>query len=123
MRVYNQLDSKDFRRQLRRNQTFQERKLWSLVRNHKILGLKFFRQYGIGRYTVDFYCPRVRLVIEADGGQHNTPQGRQNDRLRSDYFEGLHIKVLRFWNSEIDGNIEGVNQRIYETIKQIIKIN
>lgn len=123
MRIYNKLDNKEFRKYLRKNLTPQEIKIWNLVRNHKILGLKFFRQYGIDRYTVDFYCPRMRLVIEADGGQHNTPEGRKNDLVRSGYFAELHIKVLRFWNSEIDGNIEGVNQRIYETIKQIIKTN
>ena len=61
MKLYNTLTTKEFRKGLRKNLTPEERKIWNLVRNRKILELKFFRQYSIGPYIVDFYCPAIRL--------------------------------------------------------------
>jgi very-short-patch-repair endonuclease len=119
MRIYNKLETKEFRKSLRKNLTPQERKLWNVVRNRKILNLKFFRQYGIGRFTADFYCPEIRLAIEADGGQHNAKQGSASDSKRTQYFESLKIKILRFWNNEIDSNLEGVHQKILATVVKL----
>ena len=66
-------------RKLRKNQTPQEKILWSLIRNSQIKGLKFRRQYPIGDYIVDFVCKDIKLIIEIDGGQHNTPEGIEYD--------------------------------------------
>jgi len=119
MRIYNTLETKDFRKNLRKNLTSQERKIWNLVRNRKVLNLKFFRQCGIGSFIADFYCPELHLAIEADGGQHNSMEGLMHDNKRTEYFKSLKIKVLRFWNNEIDNNVEGVYQKIVETAQRL----
>lgn len=117
MKLYNITESKEFRRKLRRNLTPEEIKVWNLVRNRKILGIKFFRQYGIGKYTLDFYSPAIRLCLEIDGGQHNQ---NQNDEKRNEYLNSLKITVLRFWNNEVNQNLEGVYEKIYSTIQKLI---
>ena len=118
MQLYNTQATKKFRRQLRKNLTNEERKIWNLVRNRKILGLKFFRQYSVGKYTLDFYCPLMRFCLEIDGGQHNQ---NRNDEKRTKFLNGLNIKVLRFWNNDVNQNIEGIYQTIYSTATDIIQ--
>ena len=99
-------------RTLRKNQTPQEKILWCLVRNSQIKGLKFRRQYPIGDYIVDFICKDIKLIIEIDGGQHNTPEGIEYDNKRNQYLKNKGYKVLRFWNHEIDNNLQGVYEII-----------
>jgi very-short-patch-repair endonuclease len=120
MKLYNKLQTKDLRRQLRKDLTKEERKIWNVVRNRKILELKFFRQYSIGKYILDFYCPAIRLCIEVDGGQHNEEADKTYDQLRTDYLKFLNIKVIRFWNNEVNNNIEGVYQVIYNASEEQI---
>ena len=105
--VFNKPSAKIRRRNLRKNSTDAERKLWSKLRNKQLAGLKFFRQYSIGPYIVDFYCPSIRLVIEADGSQHDNIR-KAYDEKRTRYLEQLNIKVLRFWDNDILKNISGV---------------
>lgn len=104
-------------RKLRKNQTPQEQKLWNLLRNRQILGYKFKRQHPIGNYIVDFVCREIKLVIELDGGQHNTTDGIIYDNERSKYLQSIGFNILRFWNNEIDNNIEGVYQKIVKSIQ------
>ena len=101
---------------LRKNQTSQELKLWSILRNRKILGYKFKRQYPIGNYIVDFVCKELKLIIELDGGQHNTTEGIIYDKKRTEYLEIVGYKILRFWNTDVDKNIDGVYDKIVEVI-------
>jgi len=115
---YNNPVTKTRRRSLRKNQTDAERKLWSVLRNKQMGGLKFFRQYGIGPYIIDFYCPSSRIAIEIDGGQHAEGNHKQHDEYRSAYLIKQHIRVLRFWNNEVLKNIVGV----WEKIKEVISI-
>ena len=63
--------------------------------------MKFFRQYSIGPYILDFYCPTVKLAVELDGGQHNQSDNREHDVARSDYLKAQGIDVMRFWNNEV----------------------
>ena len=95
-------------RKLRHNMTPQERKLWNLLRNRSFKGLKFVRQYPIGNYIVDFACRLEKIVIEIDGGQHNEIANIIYDNKRTNFLEEQGYKVIRFWNNEIDNNIEGV---------------
>ena len=113
--VYNILKLKERRVDLRNNQTPQEILLWSRLRREQ-LGFKFRRQHSIGGYIADFYCPTKKLVIEIDGSQHFKKEAREYDNVRSDYFKGLDIKVLRFTNSEINTNIKGVIQKIFSKL-------
>lgn len=92
--------------------TKQERLLWQFLRKKNINGLKFRRQYPIGKYIVDFICNEKRLIIEIDGGQHNENQNIVYDKERTKYLETKGFKVIRFWNLDIENNIEGVYQEI-----------
>lgn len=103
---------KDRRRELRRNQTDAERAFWAKVRNKQFLGMKFFRQYSFGPYILDFYCPEKKLAVELDGGQHNQPEGRDFDLVRTDYLNTHGVEVVRFWNNEVLHEIDGVLARL-----------
>ena len=98
----------DLARKLRKNQTLQEKKLWNLLRNHQFYGYEFRRQYPIGEYIVDFICREKKIIIELDGGQHNEEKNIITDEKRTEFLNSLGYKVIRFWNNDIDINIEGV---------------
>ena len=95
-------------RNLRKNMTKQERILWTFLRKKNINNLKFRRQYPIGNYIVDFICNEKKLIIEIDGGQHNENKNITYDQERTKYLESKGYKVIRFWNNDIDNNIEEV---------------
>ena len=97
-------------RQLRENSTPAERKLWRHPRSRSLAGFKFVRQEPIGPYVVDFVCREQRLVIEVDGGQH---ADNRRDAVRDQWLVGHRYRVLRFWNNEVLGNIEGVWDTIF----------
>ncbi|MEW6516108.1 MAG: endonuclease domain-containing protein [candidate division FCPU426 bacterium] len=105
---------KDFRKQLRENMTDVERKLWYSLKDRRFGGLKFRRQHPIGPYVVDFYCAEKHLVVELDGGQH--AMNEKQDQEWSRYLELQGYKIIRFWNNDIQNNIEGVLQRLSEYI-------
>lgn len=108
-----------FARKLRRDMTDAEKKLWSLLRNNR-LGVKFRRQVPYGPYILDFYCVKARLVIELDGSQHYTPEGRGRDAKRDAYLRSDGLQVLRFLNDEVMLNEEGVEQVIYEKVQDAL---
>jgi very-short-patch-repair endonuclease len=112
-RLFNNKTIKEKRRELRRNQTDAEKKLWNMVRSRQVCGLKFFRQYSVGSYILDFYCPTKHLAIELDGGQH---ADSSYDNERTTYLNRKGIRVLRFWNNEVFANSAGVYERIIDTI-------
>lgn len=85
-----------------------ERLLWFQLRDRRLAGLKFRRQVPIGPYIVDFVCPEKKVIVEIDGGQHNLPNERSCDLERTRFLEAKGYKVLRFWNNEVMGNLEGV---------------
>ena len=103
---------KQRRRELRRNQSDAERALWAKVRNKQFFGMKFFRQYSIGPYILDFYCPTVKLAVELDGGQHNQSDKRERDAARSEYLKAQGIDVMRFGNNEALLDIESVLSKL-----------
>ena len=78
------------------------------VRNKQFFGLKFFRQYSMGAYILDFYCPEKKMAIELDGGQHNLAERREYDAARTAYLNAHGIEVVRFWNNEVLCEMEGV---------------
>jgi very-short-patch-repair endonuclease len=102
-------------RNLRRNQTSAESKLWSVLRNRQVDGLKFRRQHPIGRYIADFCCEEIGLIIELDGSQH--ADATVADAQRTMVLEDMKYTVLRFWNFEHADNIDGVVQQIHEFVK------
>ena len=99
----------DFAKLLRNQMTDAERRLWRHLRAHRLSNIKFKRQQPIGPFIVDFVCFQSRLVIEIDGAQHFD---NVRDRERDAWMQGQEFRVLRFWNSEVLGNLEGVAQKI-----------
>ena len=92
-------------RQLRANQTDAETILWNRIRNRQIDGHKFARQVPMLGYICDFACREKRLVVEVDGGQHNESAA---DAVRDRRLSEEGYRVLRFWNNDVLGNLEGV---------------
>ena len=103
---------KQRRRELRRNQTNAEMALWAKVRNKQFFGMRFFRQYSIGPYILDFYCPTVKLAVELDGGQHNQSDNREYDAGRSEYLKAQGIDVMRFWDNEVLLDVQNVLSKL-----------
>ena len=105
-------------RELRKNMTPQERKLWNIIKNKQFYGYRFRRQFPIGRYIVDFVCRETKIIIEIDGGQHNQPEDIEYDKIRSEFLISEGYQVVRFWNNDIDKNILGV----YEKLKNVFGV-
>ena len=105
------------RKALRKKQTIHETLLWSRLRGGKMDGCKFIRQYSIGKYIVDFYCPKYQLGIEVDGGQHDEEAAQRYDQERTQFITSQGIRIIRFWNNEICNQIDGVCDKILETLK------
>ncbi|MGD0120037.1 MAG: DUF559 domain-containing protein [Candidatus Binatus sp.] len=103
-------------RQLRRDQTDAERKLWGRLRSKRLQQFRFRRQLPIGNFIADFACPSLKLVIELDGSQHLDQVAR--DDWRTKLIEQRGFRVLRFWDSEVLTNIDGVVERIVETLSE-----
>lgn len=96
-------------RRLRRQSTDAERTLWFALRDRRLCGFKFIRQETIESFVVDFVCRDRKLIIEVDGGQHAE---NAKDRVRDETLEAVGYKVLRFWNSDVLKNKDGVLQVI-----------
>jgi very-short-patch-repair endonuclease len=101
-------------RTLRENQTDVEVKLWSRLRDRQVGGAKFRRQHPIGPYIGDFCCVEQALIVELDGGQHADQSSA--DQQRTKLMKDLGYRVLRFWNNEVFSNLEGVLDRISESL-------
>jgi len=108
---------KPYARNLRTNMTDAEQLIWSKIRRKQINDLQFYRQKNIGHYIVDFYCPKGKLVVEIDGGQHYETEGMKKDQERDQYLQELGLSVLRFSDNDVLKNIDGVIERIYEHLK------
>ena len=118
MLYYNQKNKMNSRH-LRDNQTDAENFLWSRLRRKQIKNIRFYRQKPINNFIVDFYAPSVKLVIEADGGQHFDKNHLEKDKNRDDCLNRLGLKVLRFDNMQILNSIDSVLEVIYETISRV----
>jgi very-short-patch-repair endonuclease len=94
----------------RQHATSAEELLWSAVRGQQIRGLPFRRQHPVGRFILDFYCPRKKLCVELDGGIHDDQQER--DAARTEALAHLKIRVIRFRNEEVIADLSSVIQRI-----------
>ncbi len=103
-------------RALRKNMTKEERHLWyDFLRSYPV---RFSRQKILGKYIVDFYCAKAKLVVELDGGQHYEEDSILKDQERTDSLEGYDLKIIRIPNNEINQNFEGVCIYIDNAVKQ-----
>jgi len=93
-----------------------ENMLWLKLRQKQLKGCSFYRQKIIGKYIVDFYCPKANLVVELDGGQHYSETGQEKDRTRDNVLREMGIKVLRFSDGDVFENIGGVMEGIWSCL-------
>jgi very-short-patch-repair endonuclease len=114
--VFNIMKSKPVRRDLRQKTTDPELSLWYHLRDRRLNGKKFRRQYSIGRYVVDFYCPEAKLAIELDGDSHFTEDAQEYDQQRTDFMNSAGVVVIRFTNQEVKGNLTSVLEAIVEKL-------
>jgi len=103
-------------RHLRRQATDAERRLWSALRDRRLSGYRFRRQFPIGPFIVDFACTRHQLIVEADGGQH---ADSETDRKPTAFLEAEGWRVLRFWNNDVLANTSGVVETILKELQKI----
>ena len=100
-------------KRLRTSTTPHERALWRALKELPTERTHFRRQAPIGPYVVDFFCPAAHLIIELDGGHHNEDEIARRDSERQLWLEKEGYRVVRFWNSEIAGDLNAVLERIY----------
>jgi very-short-patch-repair endonuclease len=105
-----------FARNLRQRHTDAEEALWTKLRNRELEGVKFRRQQPIGPYIVDFVSFERKLIVEIDGGQHNEGREKERDEKRTTKLKERGYRIVRFWNNEVLTNLEGVLERIRETL-------
>ena len=109
----------DRARLMRKNPTPEENKMWHiLLKNFKP---RFFRQRIIGNYIVDFYCPKLKLIIEIDGEQHYLPENQEYEQKRTEFLEKSGYKILRFYNSDINKEIRNVEYSLTGVCKERAK--
>lgn len=102
LQQYNRPELKELRRNLRTYGTAAEATLWNILKNKQVNGLRWRRQFSVGPYILDFYCPEKKICIELDGNNHYTMSGIEHDQQRKRYLEVEHgIRVLRFENQMV----------------------
>lgn len=104
--IYNHPLFKERRKKLRKEETLVEKLLWQELKNRKFCNLKFYRQYSVGMFILDFYCPKFRLAVELDGGYHEDVDQKGYDQERDLYLQDKDIKTIRFRNEEIENDLE-----------------
>jgi very-short-patch-repair endonuclease len=103
-------------KELRRELTPLERKLWAHLRAHRMKGVHFRAQHAIGNYVVDFCAARKRLIIELDGSQHLDQT--EYDAVRTEFLESRGYKVIRFWNNDVSNHMDAVLQVIWDALPE-----
>jgi very-short-patch-repair endonuclease len=106
-------------RELRAGATEAERKLWHHLKARKLMGTRFNRQFPVGQYIGDFVSRSRRLIIEIDGGHHGRAEERIHDERRTAFLRAQGYQVIRFWNSEVLDNVEGVLRRIEQALEDM----
>lgn len=106
-------------RVLRASMTHSENRLWSEVKEKKILGLKFRRQHPISSFILDFYCHELKLAMEVDGGYHYGEEQKVLDTERSDQLRALGITIIRFSNERVDEELQEVLEEIRSVVNRI----
>ena len=116
-RIYNRRELKTRRQTLRNQMPPAEVLLWQQIRGKQLLGYKFRRQYSVGRYVLDFYCPALRLGIELDGDSHFQEGGAQRDQERDSYISSFGIRLVRFLNTDVFENMDGLLEVLVREIR------
>jgi len=107
-------------KELRKNETEAEKMLWSKLNKNQIIGLQFRRQHPINIFIADFYCPKIKLVIEVDGSIHEIFEYEEHDIGRSEMLNDFGITVIRFTNEKILNDLDGTIKQIESEIRKLL---
>ena len=123
-RSFNRKEKEVQRKEFRSNGTKYEATLWLILKNRQIDGVRFRRQFSVGEYILDFYCPELKLGIELDGQGHYTIEGSLRDGSRDNRLSArgitvLRITVLRIENRAIFENQPAVIELLKETVRRL----
>ena len=120
----NRTVQKNLRRELRNDGTSAEAVLWFFLKERKIEGMRWRRQFGVGPFILDFYCPQLRLCIELDGEPHNTIEGSTYDCQREEWLlRTKGIRTIRFENTDVFKRQDEVVEHIREITKEILSLS
>ena len=117
-KIFNTSVGRQRRRSLRKSMPDAEVILWSRLKGKQLGGFKFRRQYGVGKFSIDFYCAVQKLAIEVDGASHYAIGVQEKDRERQKWIEQFGIKFLRFTNDDVYKNLDGVLMMILEKLQK-----
>ena len=121
--IYNRRREKWLRQQLRNHMPDAEVLLWMQLKGRQVLGFKFRRQYSVGPFVIDFYCPQLRLGVELDGDSHFAVGAADRDQHRQRYIESFGIRVIRYVNTDIYENMDGVLENLVGEMERRIRKN
>ena len=107
-----------FARQLRKKETWAEKLVWRWLRDRRFSSYKFRRQHPLGDYYLDFFCEEAELAIELDGGQRGHPDQQAHDAEREKFLKSRGVKTLRFWNSQLRRNAQGVRSTMFNELQK-----
>ncbi len=116
--IYNRTDVKQRRRNLRNKMSDAEVRLWAKLKSRQLLGRRFLRQYSVGQYIVDFYCPQLKLGIELDGDSHFRDGAKQYDTSRQEFIETIGIRIVRYLNTDVYDNMDGLLENLVVEMRQ-----
>ncbi len=116
--IFNRRDQTVKRQVLRREAPELERRFWERLRRGQVAGARFRRQYSVGSYVLDFYCPGLKLAVEVDGPTHEGGDTPAYDTARQAFVETLGVVFVRVSNSEVYGDLDGVVERIAAWVRE-----
>ena len=116
--IFNRSDLMKTRKRLRSEMPPAERILWSRLKKKQLGGFKFRRQYSVGPYVLDFYCPSVKLAVEIDGDLHYQDRAQEYDQQRDRYIENFGLRICRYTNQEIYRNLDDVLEDILANLNR-----
>ena len=115
----NRIQERDKRRILRAKTTPAEALLWARLRDRRVGGRKFRRQYSAGVFILDFYCSACRLAVELDGASHSSTEAQNYDAERTEYLQSVGIRVIRFPNDEVYIRLDEVVEAICTAVEDV----
>ena len=115
-RFFNKSEEKEKRRRLRNDAPAAESIVWKKLMRRHVHGFKFRRQYSVGPYVIDFYCPALKLAVEIDGDSHFVADANRSDESRQAYIESFGIHFLRFTNEQVYRELNNVLEKISHTV-------
>ena len=108
MEIFNLKKAKTLKSKIKKGPTAEEKQIWNYIKDRKLYNLKFQKQYEMGRYTADFYCPEIEFAIQIDNDKHT----KKYEKIRDEYLYSIGVTYLRFTSSEIKSNLEETLEKI-----------